>query len=154
MVFSEATTAIGEIITQDSRKGSVLLSWQLEPLRQLSSAIEAFVDRTDRRELVPRELSELNNIRMIRFMEDRIAEGEFPRVPDADHTGKRLVITEEQEKEERIKEERAKEEREKEEMMVEKRGHPTPTLEEAQRDIFKVSMPENGKPTGPGSDSA
>lgn len=133
MSFSQATSAIGDIVTNDSIRQSVLRSRPLERLRKLSDAIEAYVARPGRPRLLPSEESELTNVRYIRAVEEGIAVGDFKRMSDSDYPSD--AGTEDREKWLEQVRERERVERER----------VAPTLEEAQRDIFRHFMPGKGK---------
>ncbi|KAI3392715.1 hypothetical protein diail_5272 [Diaporthe ilicicola] len=83
LAFTEATTAIGEMAKAqqgDDTRGSILRSREMERLRELSDAIEAFVARPGRRQLVDSEKQELAAVRFIRQMEEEISVGEHHRI--------------------------------------------------------------------------
>ncbi|KAK2603178.1 hypothetical protein N8I77_009656 [Diaporthe amygdali] len=136
LAFDQAVTEVIRVVQRPAKRGSLLRSRPLLHLRGLTDAIEAFVARPDRRELVLFEETDLTNVRYVRHVEDHIWLGEYDRIPDADYADQVTMA----EKERILREAKEKEERER----------PAPTLQEAQRDIFKYGTPGNGSTTRPG----
>ncbi|KKY38976.1 hypothetical protein UCDDA912_g01008 [Diaporthe ampelina] len=121
IAWDKAIERIVDITQTYCGKGCILRPEPLSCLRELSNALEVFIAQPGRRALLIHEPNDLLNVRYIRVIEDGIWL-EFDCIPDRDYDtatagDKEKVVREAWEKRER-----------------ERAG---PTLEEAQRQIFK-----------------
>lgn len=121
---------------EDCKRGRLLRPKPLEKLRQLTDAIEEYVARRGRRPLLVREAEDLLTVRYIRVIEDGIWDGAFDHIPARDYD-----ITAKEDKERVVREAWDK-------RAGEYRG---PSMQEAQRQIFKYAPPPRAKqfPLGP-----
>lgn len=117
---------IVEILQKHCRKGEIMRTRPLARLRELTDAIEEYVARPGRGNLLAREGVELLNVRYVRVIEDGIWDGEmFTRIPERDWGTYRATSNEDREKV--VKEAWEKRARE----------YMGPSLAEAQKQIFK-----------------
>lgn len=126
LAWEQVIDMIVALIQQHCKKGQLLRPTPREHLHELSDALEEFIARPRRhRDLIPAEAQDLLNVRYVRVIEDGIWEGMFDRIPDRDHDS--YVATAPEDKERVVRE--AWEKRRNE--------YQGPSLEEAQRQIFK-----------------
>lgn len=126
LAWEQVVDMVTELMRQHCKKGQLLRPTPREHLHELSDSLEEFIARPGRhRDLIPAEAQDLLNVRYVRVIEDGIWDGMFDRIPDRDHDS--YVSTAPEDKERVVRE--AWEKRRNE--------YQGPSLEEAQRQIFK-----------------
>lgn len=127
VAWDQAIGMIEEILQENMKKGCVLRHKPLALLRELSDAIEEYIARPGRDDLLTSMAGNLLNVRYVRVIEDGLWDGsvEFSRVAERDWDTTQATAPEDKEKVvKEVWEKRARE-------------YTGPSLAEAQRQIFK-----------------
>lgn len=119
---------IVEVIQKHCHKGRLLRPTPLARLRELTDAIEEYIARPGRAALSATKAEDLLSVRYVRVIEDGIWDGQFARIPERDgDTYREAAAAGDEDREKVVREAWAKRARE----------YAGPSLEEAQKQIFK-----------------